>query len=109
VPKTWSYFLRRANNSWLAEVVLVENGMFAAVSDYGNFAYYWTGMGSKEIREFVLQLEIGYFADKMAASLAYTTPLTKKVLASCKLFSEQVLPVLQDVILKELALSLDSQ
>lgn len=53
-PKLYWYYLP-GNESWgggYAMIVIGENGYFSAVSDYGNYAYYWSHPGVKDFREF---------------------------------------------------------
>ena len=56
---------------WLGQVVITEDGMFAAVTDYGNFSYTWRSFGKGDFRDFLQSLNTGYFATKMAQGLAY--------------------------------------
>ncbi len=44
-----------------------EDGFFATVSDFGNYAYWWTATGSKDVRKFFLRAEQDwdYFARKL--------------------------------------------
>lgn len=51
--KTWRYYITKPE--W-AEVLLTSSGMFAVVSDYGNYAYPWRHHGERDFREFVAGL-----------------------------------------------------
>lgn len=52
--------------SW-AEIMIREDGFFAAISGYGNYSYHWGNAGTKDIREFFLRCERDwdYFAKKL--------------------------------------------
>lgn len=69
----WRYYLRGADPhppfGW-AEIVLVSTGMFAAVSDYGNYAFAWRAFGN-DIRVFLLGVEDDYFVSKIAPQREY--------------------------------------
>lgn len=66
--KTWCYHLSndKPGEGW-ACIILAENGMFSAVSDWGNYAKLWTHTGCKDFREFFLSAERDweYFAHKL--------------------------------------------
>jgi hypothetical protein len=66
--KTWHYSLPndRPGEGW-AKITISENGMFSAVSDWGNYAFLWTHTGYKDVREFFLSAERDwqYFANKL--------------------------------------------
>jgi hypothetical protein len=66
--KTWHYKIpsRPPGEGW-AYVMIREDGFFATVSDYGNYAYLWTSPGVKDIRRFFLRAEEewDYFAAKL--------------------------------------------
>jgi hypothetical protein len=66
--KTWHYFFpnTRQCSGW-AEIVLTSTGMFAATSDYGNYAYAWRSTGCIDFREFVARLadDPDYFMRKV--------------------------------------------
>jgi hypothetical protein len=94
------YILRTENGTWLGQVVLTEDGMFASVTDYGNLSYSWRGFG-KDFREFILNLNEGYFGDKMVTGLAYIAYSTK-IKKACARFAEKILPALQQAIREEL-------
>lgn len=66
--KVWHYKIQStgAGEGW-AHVMIREDGFFATVSDYGNYAYWWTATGKKDVREFFLRAEDDwhYFAKKL--------------------------------------------
>lgn len=93
------YTLRTENGNWLGQVVLTSNGSFMSITDYGNFAYNWSGFGD-DIRKFILSLNVDYFAQKMFNGISYIAS-TNKVYKSAVLFAEKILPALQEAIRKE--------
>ncbi|MGK3981219.1 hypothetical protein WMF38_57010 [Sorangium sp. So ce118] len=65
--KTWRYYLPSGPDQQWAEVVLVSTGMFAAVSDWGNYAFAWRGFGDC-FRKFVIGISDspGYVMSKVS-------------------------------------------
>lgn len=65
--KSWNYNIPsdKHGEGW-AHIVIHENGMFATVSDYGNYVHQWTRSGCEDIRSFFLnaEREWQYFARK---------------------------------------------
>lgn len=96
-----SYTLRTENGNWLGQVVLTSDGMFASVTDYGNLSFAWRSYGKEDFRQFLISLEVPYFAGKMYQGNTYILH-TKKCQNSCDLFAEKILPVLQQVLKEEL-------
>jgi len=99
----WSYTLRTEGGGWLAQVVLTSDGMFSAVSDWGNFSYAWRAFGQKEgrdFRDFILALGVDYFGQKMVNGMAYVAN-SRKIEAACHKFTEKVLPVLKEALKAE--------
>src|ERR1051325_1923082 len=66
--KTWNYRLPndKPGEGW-AHIILTENGVFTAVSDWGNYTHWWNHTGTKDFREFFLSAERDwqYFAHKL--------------------------------------------
>lgn len=64
--KVWQYKIPNTNREGWASIMLREDGFFAAVSDYGNYAYYWGCTGCEDVREFFLgaHRDWDYFAGK---------------------------------------------
>lgn len=66
--KTWHYYFPndRPGEGW-AHVYISENGFFAAVSDWGHFAYMWPREGPDDFRKFFTDAESqwAYFAGKL--------------------------------------------
>lgn len=94
------YLLSSDNGSPLAHVLISDDGMFAAVSGWGNYAYKWPAFG-KDFREFLLNINNFYFADKMISgqNLVNGTVAYKRALK----FAEIILPALQSAIKYEMA------
>lgn len=97
--KSKSYTLRN-ENGWLGQIVLTSDGMFAAVTDYGNLSFAWRHFG-EDFREFILNLNVSYFGSKMQNGLSYIAH-SRKTEAACDRFAEQILPVLQKVLREEI-------
>ncbi len=66
--KTWHYFFPndKPGEGW-AHIFITDSGMFSAVSDWGNYANWWSHPGTKDFREFFLSAERDweYFARKL--------------------------------------------
>ena len=90
-----SYTLKNDDGTWLGQRVLTSDGMFSAVTDWGNFAYAWRHTGMDSFTNFLIGLNVDYFANKMASGMSYVV-YTKKVEKSCLRFAEKILPVLQE-------------
>jgi hypothetical protein len=91
-----SYTLRDENGNWLGQVVLTSDGMFASVTDYGNLSYAWRHFGD-DFNDFILHLNVGYFASKMATGMAYIN-YSRKTDKACERFAEKILPALQKAL-----------
>ena len=96
-----SYRLEKENGGWLGQIVLTSDGMFASVTDYGNFSFKWGAYGDMPFAEFMLSLETDYFAGKLLQGL-YNFKRTKELEHSVKLFSEKILPELKKVLRAEI-------
>lgn len=99
-----SYTIRNEDGTWLGQIVLTSDGMFASVTDYGNLSYAWRRTGMDDFRQFLCELGVDYFAAKMYTGMAYILH-TKKCEKACQLFAEKVLPPLQKLLKEELAAS----
>ena len=97
-----SITLKTPEGGWLGQIVLTSNGMFASVTDWGNYSYAWRGY-TGTFKEFLLQVNEGYFADKMVQGFAYQRTPTKDDKRSAKQFAEKILPALQEHLRKEIA------
>ena len=97
--KSKSYTLYDDRGAWLGQVVLTDDGMFASVTDWGNFSYAWRAYGDN-FRAFLLQITPDYFGQKMYQGFSYIVA-TKAVRAGAKTFAEKILPALQKVLKEE--------
>lgn len=91
------YDLGRHEGNWLGEAVLTSDGMFSAVTDYGNFTYAWRAFGD-DIEEFILKISPDYFASKLFSSFCYTMLPSKKAEKSIERSAAVILPALQNAI-----------
>lgn len=98
------YSLTTEKGNWLGEVVLTSDGMFAALTDYGDFCYAWRAYGKdKSFEDFILSLDICYFANKMYQGINYIDS-SYKIQKATQLFAEKILPPLQKEIKKQMKL-----
>ena len=97
------YNLYTKSGDWLGQVVLTADGSFMSITDYGNYAYSWGGMGNEDIRDFILRLDIGYFASKMFNGECEISN-TQKARGQAKIFAEKILPPLKEAIRQEIEL-----
>ena len=69
--KLWRYYLPSEDGleGW-AEIVIASTGFFAAVSDYGNYAYGWRCTGCDDVRKFFLDTDWHYLATKLGGQHA---------------------------------------
>lgn len=96
-----SYTLRTEDGSWLGQIVLTSDGMFASVTDYGNLSFAWRHYGEGDFRKFLCGLNTGYFGGKMYQGNTYIL-YSKKCEKACDRFAEMILPALQKVLKAEL-------
>lgn len=63
-----------------AIIVIGSDGFFSAVSDYGNYAYLWSSIGTKDAREFFIDAHERwtYFASKLSSRTEYDADATLK-------------------------------
>ncbi len=92
-----SYTLKTPEGGWLGQIVITNDGMFAAVTDYGNASYAWRAFGD-DFKAFLLRLDRYYFATKMVNGLSYTVQTTKRTEKAYERFAEIILPALQEAI-----------
>jgi hypothetical protein len=69
----YRYYLPNENGEGWAEIVIGSNGFFAAVSDYGNYAFAWRHHGYDDVRKFFLRAprDWNYFAGKLGDGDGY--------------------------------------
>lgn len=97
--KSKSYTLHDDNGNWLGQIVLTSDGMFASVTDYGNLSYAWRSFGG-DFEDFIMGLNVGYFATKMYTGMSYIL-YGKKCEKACERFAEKILPALQKALIEE--------
>lgn len=98
-----SYSLRKESGTFLGQVVLTTDGMFASVTDYGNLSYAWRSYGKGDFREFIIGLDIDYFSSKMFSGINhFTSGDWQETKYQCVLFAEKILPPLQKLLKAEL-------
>ena len=98
--KLKTFTLRTENDGWLGQIIISSDGMFSAVTDYGNLSYAWRSTGY-DFRDFLLRLSVDYFGSKLQNGLSYIA-YTKKTSQACNRFAEKILPELQRVIKEDL-------
>ncbi|QKG83038.1 hypothetical protein GXN76_00205 [Kroppenstedtia pulmonis] len=65
--KAWHYTLRSVDElEGCGIITLTEDGMMAAVTDYGNYIYHWSSHGHTDLREFFLDIHPGYLINKVS-------------------------------------------
>lgn len=96
-----NYSLYSDNGTWLGQIVLTSDGMFASVTDYGNLSYAWRAYGDIDFREFLITLNISYFATKLYTGLSYIA-YGRKIEQACYRYAEHILPALQKKLKEEL-------
>jgi hypothetical protein len=95
-----SYTLKTESGNWLGQVMLSSDGAFTSITDYGNFSHAWRSYGHN-FRDFIISLEVDYFATKMFTGNSYINS-GKRVQQAAQLFAEKILPALQKVLKEEL-------
>lgn len=96
-----SYELVNEKGGWLGQIVLTSDGMFASVTDYGNFSFAWRCIGGQSFNEFMISLQPDYFARKLMQGM-YNIKRTKELEIAINLFAEKILPALKKVLLAEI-------
>lgn len=61
----WRYIVKPGPWGW-GIFLLDSTGMFAVVSDYGNYAFKWTDWGKRDFRLFLIGLDKSYLCGKLA-------------------------------------------
>lgn len=98
--KARSYTLTDKNGNWLGQIVLTSDGMFASVTDWGNLSYAWRHF-NKDFREYLINLNVEYFADKLYTGMSYIS-YGKKYENACMRYANKILPALQIVLKNEI-------
>jgi len=95
--KAESLTLRDDNGQWLGQVVITSDGMYASVTDWGNFSYAWRSYGN-DFKKFLCGLNESYFAQKMENGMSYQAKMNK---GACQRYAEKILPALQKELSKQ--------
>lgn len=100
--KTYVYDLRTERGSRLGRIIL-SDGFYMSVTDYGNFGYYWNAIGDMDFRQFILTLDSDYFCQKMKNGVSYisSSQTTKRIVLQ---YTKYILPALKEAIKKEIEL-----
>lgn len=93
-----SYTLLDESGQWLGQVVITSDGMYASVTDWGNFSFAWRSFGD-DFKKFLCGLNEGYFAQKMQNGMSYQARMNK---GACERYAAKILPALQKVLSEEL-------
>ena len=96
-----SYTLYTENGGWLGQVVITNDGLFAGVTDWGNYSYAWRAYGGN-FKEFLIRLEVPYFAAKMYTGSNTHCSRLRDLKRATDNFAERILPALQAVLKAEL-------
>lgn len=94
------YSLKTPEGGWLGDVVITADGRYFSITDWGNFAYIWNSIGDRSFKDFLLDINVDYFAGKMFAGMAYVTD-AKKVRHAAFRYAAHILPALQEALKKE--------
>lgn len=100
--KNYVYDLRTESGDVLGRVIL-SDGFYMSVTDYGNFCYWWNNIGDIGIRQFILSLDSGYFCQKMQNGISDISS-TQKTERIALRYTMYILPALKEAIKKELKL-----
>lgn len=95
------YALTTKEGGWLGRVILTSDGSFMSITDWGSFNYHWDCTGYADFRQFMLSLNTDYFGNKIYKGICDIS-YTNKTRAKAMLFSEKILPALQEVLKKEI-------
>ena len=63
-----------------ATIVLGADGFFAAVTDYGNYAYRWCATGEVDFRNFILRIGGDYLLGKVSSEDVYDDEATERLI-----------------------------
>ncbi|MGG5599530.1 hypothetical protein [Myroides sp. DF42-4-2] len=99
--KSKSYTLIKSDGSWLGQIVLTSDGMFASVTDWGNLSFAWRHTGRDDFRDFLCGLDVEYFGRKMYQGNTYIL-YSKACEKACHRFAKEILPTLQEVLKQDL-------
>ncbi len=78
--KMWRYSLPSIQGQGWAVVIIDSTGFFSTVSDWGNYAYWWSGHGREDFREFLLTADADYVQRKLKPQEEYKPEATLKAI-----------------------------
>lgn len=105
--QAYSYTLLDDNGHWLGQIVLINDGFFGSVADWGNISFAWRHYG-EDFKKFLCNINNDYFATKMAIGMAYIAH-SKSVDRACEVFARKILSKLQEALKKELNKDMDDE
>ena len=70
--------------------IIASDGYFSCVTDWGNYAYWWTGIGDEDFRQFLITADAHYVMEKLNHSEMYGFHLEDTIKNSKKLIKENV-------------------
>lgn len=67
-PTLWRYVVPASQEhcDYGGIFVLASDGYFSCITDWGNYAFRWTGFGSRDFRDFLIGLGTDYLLSKIA-------------------------------------------
>lgn len=78
--KLYRYVLPSVKGEGWAVVVMGSDGYFSTVSDYGNYAYWWSHHGMDDFRKFVVRCHGDYVRSKLDCSTVLDLERTERAL-----------------------------
>lgn len=73
------YVVSGERGQWLATVFLGADGVFSTVSDYGNYGYWWGGIGGDgDVRRFLCGCNAHYLTGKLSPGREYDGDATER-------------------------------
>ena len=89
----YRYDLFNTNEDWLGTVILTKDGLFSAVTDWGNFANSLLS-DNDNLRESILEMDENDFSELVETDM--------ELMDKSDCFSRNILPALKEAIKKEL-------
>ena len=92
-----SITLRTEEGNWLGQIIVTSDGAYTSITDWGNLSYSWRNCGEKTLagfKDFLCQLEVEYFAEKLFCGINYIC-CDKKVERACRRYAAKILPALK--------------
>lgn len=102
--KSKSYTIYDNNGSWLGQIVLTSDGLYASVTDYGNLSFAWRSFRKDDFRKFICSLNVDYFSSKMYIGNSYILS-GNKCQDACNRYGKMILPALKLALKEDLELN----